>query len=335
LSGPVFITGVAGFLGSHVADAFLAEGRAVRGIDNMLGGYEKNVPGWVDFRVADCRDVSKYSDLLDGVELVYSCAAAPYEGVSVFSPFYVHEHTCSSTIAVLAASVDAGVRRFVQCSSMARYGAGAPPFTENMTPAPVDPYGIAKYAAELTVRNICNAHGVEFNIAVPHNIIGSRQRYDDPYRNVVSIMINRMLRGLQPVIYGDGSQRRCFSFVSDCISCLVRLGDHDSVRGEVVNIGPDEDPITILELAETIADILEVQCDPIFVPPRPLEVHDAICSSDKARRLLGYQTKVTTREGLQSMVEWIALQGPCEFDYDLDLEIVSDLTPKTWTRELI
>ncbi|GAA1018184.1 GDP-mannose 4,6-dehydratase [Acrocarpospora pleiomorpha] len=335
VKSPVLITGVAGFLGSHLADALLAEGHQVRGVDNLMGGYKDNVPGGVDFRVADCRESGSYADLLAGVETVYHCAAAPYEGLSVFSPFHVHEHTCGATVALLSAAAAAGVRRFVFCSSMSRYGDGRPPFAETDEPAPVTPYGIAKYAAELMVRSVCEAHGMEFNIAVPHNVIGPRQRYDDPYRNVAAIMINRMLRGERPVIYGDGSQLRCFSFVSDVVSCLVRLGADARVRGEVVNVGPDEDPVSVLTLAETLAELMGVPHDPIFVPARPLEVHHATCDSGKARRLLGYETGTTLRDGLRSMIDWISARGPREFDYGLELEIVSALTPRTWTDHLI
>ena len=335
MSGPVFITGVAGLIGSHLACALLAEGREVRAIDNCVSGMKDNIPDGVDFRESDCRHVDDYTDLLDGVSVVFHCAAAPYEGVSVFSPFHVHEHTNSSTVAVLSAAAAAGVARFVLCSSMARYGAQKPPFTEDMTPAPVDPYGIAKYSAEMTVETVCRAHGMEFNIAVPHNVIGPGQRYDDPYRNVAAIIINRMLRGLQPVIYGDGKQRRCFSYISDAVSCLVKLGCDPAVQGEIVNIGPDEDAVTIAELAELIADIIGIPCSPIFVPARPLEVHEAVCSSEKARRLLGYRTSVGLREGLESMVAWIRERGSREFDYHLDLEIETDKTPTTWTQRLI
>jgi len=332
---PVLVTGVAGFLGSHVADAMLAEGREVRGIDNMLDGYKENVPDGVNFRVADCRSVDDYLDLVRDVEIVFHCAAAPYDGMSVFAPFLVHEHTAGATVAMLSAAVRSGVDRFVHCSSMARYGDLNPPFTEDMPPRPATPYGISKYAADLQVHAIAEVHGMEYNIAVPHNIIGTRQRYDDPYRNVAAIMINRALRGLQPVVYGDGSQLRCFSFVSDVVSCLTRLGTDPDVRGEIVNVGPDEGAVSVLELAETICQLTGLPFDPVFVPARPLEVHHATCSSDKARRLLGYRTEVSLREGLAEMVEWIAERGPREFDYNLELEIVTDLTPRTWVRHLI
>jgi UDP-glucose 4-epimerase len=335
MEGPALVTGVAGFLGSHVADDLLARGYVVRGIDNMIDGFKENVPDRVEFRVADCRRIEEYLDLLRDVRVVFHCAAAPYEGLSVFAPYLVHEHTTSATVAMLSASVRSGVRRFVHCSSMSRYGKLKPPFTEDMTPRPLTPYGIAKYAADLQVRAIAEVHGMEYNIAVPHNIIGTRQRFDDPYRNVAAIMINRVLRGLQPIVYGDGSQLRCFSFVSDVVSCLTKLGTDPKVRGEIVNVGPDEGEVTVLRLAELICEIVGMPFDPIFMPARPLEVHHATCSSDKARRLLGYQTKVGLREGLTEMIEWISRQGPREFDYNLELEIVNELTPRTWTGQLI
>jgi UDP-glucose 4-epimerase len=236
---------------------------------------------------------------------------------------------------VASAAASKGVGRFVYCSSMARYGRLPAPHTEDMAPAPVNPYGLAKHAAELLVRNIFNTHGGDYCIAVPHNIIGPRQRFDDPYRNVASIMVNRMLRGLQPVIYGDGSSRRCFSFVGDAVYCLEQMGTSGAASREVVNIGPDEGTVTILELAETIADLLDFPLDPVFVPPRPLEVPVATCSSDKARRLLGYSTTTTLREGLRTIIEWIQSCGPSDFNYDRDLEIVTPATPATWVDKLI
>jgi UDP-glucose 4-epimerase len=185
------------------------------------------------------------------------------------------------------------------------------------------------------VRTLSNMHGMEFNIAVPHNIIGPRQRYDDPYRNVASIMINRMLQGKQPIIYGDGSQSRCFSFVDDVLSSLVRLGTDPGVRSEVVNLGPDEEVVSILRLAEEIAAQLDFELQPIFVPARPLEVKASFCSSDKARNLLGYRTSYTLQAGIESMIEWIRQKGTRKFRYHLPLEIVNRHTPATWTERLI
>lgn len=331
----IFITGVAGFLGSHLAQTFIDQGYTVLGIDNLSGGYERNIPANTEFRNVDCNDVAAYQDMLRDVEVVYHCAALAYEGLSVFSPHLVNRNIVTATTGVLSASIAKGVKRFVFSSSMARYGENVPPFTEDMVPNPIDPYGIAKYASELLVRNLCQVHEVEFNIAVPHNIIGPKQNFTDPYRNVASIFINRMLRGKQPIIYGDGKQKRCFSYVEDCIGSLVKLGTDPNVKNEVFNIGPDEEVITILELAQTIAELLDFPLDPIFVPGRPQEVKFATCSSDKARAQLGYRTQYSLREGLKKMIEYIQDMGPREFEYNHVIEIVSPKTPITWLERLI
>ncbi len=331
----IFISGVAGFLGSHLADAMLKEGHEVIGCDNLIGGYIDNVPEDVDFYQVDCRYLNTMNKLLKGVDIVYHTACTAYEGLSVFSPELVCQNTYQITAALASAAVSQGVKRFVYCSSMARYGTQeVVPFTEDMIPKPQDPYGISKYAGEQLLKCLSEVHGMEVVIAVPHNIIGPRQKYDDPYRNVASIMINLMLQGRQPIIYGDGSQKRCFSFVQDDIDCLKKLAFQDNVAGEVVNIGPDEEFVTINELAQTIARLLEVKLEPVYVPDRPQEVKLATCSADKARRLLGYHTEYTLERGLQEMIEYIKAKGAKKFRYHLDLEIVTDKTPKTWKNKM-
>ena len=148
---------------------------------------------------------------------------------------------------------------------------------------------------------------MEYVIAVPHNIYGPRQKYDDPYRNVAAIMINRMMTGQQPIIYGDGSQRRCFSFIEDDAKILVQLAttDHPDIVNDIVNVGPDEEFISINALAEMIAHVVGFELDPQYMPARPLEVQDATCSADKARAALGYRTEYTLRRGLEEMAEWM------------------------------
>jgi UDP-glucose 4-epimerase len=241
----VFVTGVAGFLGSHVAERLRDLGHEVRGIDNLAGGELGNVPSGVELRELDCLDRSSYLDFMAGSDVVYHCAAAAYDGLSVFSPAFVFRNTAQATVEVASAAVANGVGRFVHCSSMARYGEVPAPYREDQTPAPVSPYGHAKRVSELMVANLFDSHGGEWAVAVPHNIIGPRQRFDDPYRNVAAIMINRMLKGLQPIVYGDGSHRRCFSFVADVIYCLEQMATSPLAAGEVINIGPDEGTVTI------------------------------------------------------------------------------------------
>ena len=157
MSKSVLITGVAGFLGSHLADSFLEKGYRVVGIDNLIGGYRENVPAGVDFHVLDLADLDAIHGAFTGIDLVIHSACTAYEGLSVFSPSFVSENTFQITANVLSASVNLGVKKFIYLSSMARYGSQPIlPFTEDMTPAPQDPYGIAKYSSELLIKNLCD-----------------------------------------------------------------------------------------------------------------------------------------------------------------------------------
>lgn len=334
MSDTVFITGVAGFLGSHLADKFLAEGYTVKGNDNMIGGYLDNVPEGVEFHQIDCNDFAKMKDLLDGVDIVYHCAATAYEGFSVFSPHMVTQNIVTASTGVISAAIANKVKRFVMCSSMARYGENQIPFTEDLTPKPQDPYGIGKYMSELMLQNLAEVHGMEWVVAVPHNIIGPRQKYDDPYRNVASIFINLMLQGRQPYVYGDGNQMRCFSFVEDVVDPLFRMATEADVVSEIINVGPDDEFITINELAQIIAELIGFDLDAKHTAPRPQEVFLANCSADKARRLLGYNPTTSLKDGLSHMIEWIRMRNTRHFTYHLDLEIINDKTPETWKKRL-
>jgi len=332
----VLVTGVAGFLGSHIADEFIKGGHSVIGIDNLIGGYLKNVPVGVEFQNLDLSELDEIRPLFEGVDLVVHSACTAYEGLSVFSPALVTKNTMQITTSVLSASIANRVKKFVHLSSMARYGTQeVTPFREEMTPRPQDPYGIAKLSAELMVRNLAETHGMEYVILVPHNIIGPRQKFDDPYRNVASIMINRMLQGKQPIIYGSGDQKRCFSFIQDVIDPLMKACLTSAANGRVVNIGPDEEFITINKLAQEIANILSFSLDPIYMDGRPQEVFHATCSADLARELLEYNTTTTLNDGLTELCEWIAKEGTRPFTYHLPLEFVTLKTPKTWTEKLM
>jgi UDP-glucose 4-epimerase len=332
----VFVSGVAGLLGSAVAREGLAAGWDVSGIDSLLGGSADNVPAGVQWWRCDCQYTRLYGHMLEGADVVYHCAAAPYEGLSVFSPHVVADNTFSSTVSLLTAAINAGVRRFVFCSSMSRYGHQPAPFTEDLAPAPADPYAICKVAAEQMVRNLCDLHGVEWVTVVPHNIYGPGQRFWDPYRNVAGIMINRVLQGKAPVVYGDGSQRRCLSYITDVTGPLLKLATED-VAGEVFNVGPDDDGCTMTELAELVIDLCGVPVRPEYHPARPGEVHTAHCSAAKARRVLGYEPQVGLKDGLAQYIGWIRERGPRPFDYHLPLEITRSRlrVPRTWSERLM
>lgn len=334
--GKVVITGVAGFLGSHLADKYLEEGWEVVGIDNLVGGDYDNVPYGVKFYEFDLTDRAVIDQSFwDDTDLVIHAAALAHEGLSVFSPALIVESNIMATVNTVTAAVKNNAKRYVFLSSMARYGDLGTLFEETMTPQPKDPYGIAKLACERLIQNICESHGVEWTVIVPHNIIGIRQKYDDPFRNVASIFANRLLQGKQPIIYGDGTQKRSFTFVDDVVEPLYLASLKPECVGEVINVGPDNESCTILETAEIVAKALNLPLQPIFAQPRPNEVKIALCSSEKAKRLLGYEAKTSAEEGLYSMVKWIEEKGPKPFEYHLPLEIVNERTPKTWSHKMM
>ena len=331
----IFITGVAGFLGSHLADRMIELGHEVAGNDNLIGGYLDNVNPKVNFFQIDCCDYDDMLNIIKGSDIVIHTAATAHEGLSVFSPNFITRNIYQASVSVISAAIACRVKRLVYCSSMARYGAQQTPFRESQTPMPVDPYGIAKVAGEETLKALCETHGMEWNIAVPHNIVGPRQRYDDPFRNVMSIMINRNLQGKPAIVYGDGNQTRCFSYIDDCVFCLERLALDPHLVSEVVNIGPDESTITINELVSMIAAETRFTEPPLYFPERPREVKDAMCSSDKARRILEYETKTDVQTAIKLTADYIRSRGAAPFDYSFPLEIVNDLTPKTWRDRLM
>jgi UDP-glucose 4-epimerase len=331
----VFISGIAGFLGSHLAERLLAMGHEVVGCDSLLGGELVNVPPEAEFYQYDCRDFNAMEKVTRRSELVFHCAATAYEGLSVFSPAMVMDNIVTGSVAVFSAAIANGARRIVFCSSMARYGTNDVPFLESYAPRPQDPYGIAKVAAEHALLNLARVHGIEYAIAVPHNIIGARQKFDDPYRNVASIMANLMLQGRQPFIYGDGEQTRCFSHVEDCLTCMMAMGLTERGLSEVVNIGPDEEFISINHLFRNLKGITGFEGQAIHLTDRPQEVKNAVCSSAKARALLGYRTTRSLDEGLRDIVDYIRDVGPRKFRYHLDIEIRNARTPRTWIERLM
>lgn len=333
----VFVSGGAGFLGSWLVEHLLKQGHSVVSVDNMIGGYEDNIVEHSshEFIKADVTDLSMMSDAMSGCDIVYHTAALAYEGLSVFSPTLVTNNIVTGTTSLATAAIRNDVKRFVNCSSMARYGENVVPFRESMSPNPHDPYGIAKLAAEMQVDLLGRTHGFEVVHAVPHNIIGPRQKYDDPFRNVASIMINLMLQGRQPIVYGDGSQMRCFSFVDDDLFVFSKLLDCDlQEHGEKFNVGPDEEFVTINELAVRIAGLLDFELEIEYHDPRPCEVHLATCSADKIRERFGYETQMTLDGGLQTIIDYIKTRGVRDFEYHLPIEITNARLPRAWKDRL-
>lgn len=327
----VFITGIDGFLGAALTRHLRPLGYNVIGNDNHLCHTGLTT---LAHSLIDCRYFEAMRDLLEWQkpEVLVHCAATAHEGLSTFSPSFVTQNIFEASVATFSAAIAAGVKRIVFMSSMARYGKGpfGPPFSETMLPAPIDPYGIAKVAAERVLEVLCRTHAVAWTILVPHNIIGAGQKYDDPYRNVAAIMINRALQGLPIYIYGDGEQRRSFSPVNDILPCL-ESAICGAADGEVVNIGPNADTaITINRLAELVREITGSDAATLHVPARPNEVKNAYCTNYRSKTLLGYQQTQPLEECLTEMVDAIRSTGPKPFQHFAKVEIDSTSLPETW-----
>ena len=331
----IFITGIAGFLGSNLAEYYLKKNFKVSGCDNLIGGSLDNIDQKkINFFKANCEDFEMMKKITKNVDILCHAAAFAHEGLSSFSPVLITNNNVTGSVSVFTAAIVNKVKRIVYCSSMARYGNIKIPFREEDELKPVDPYGVSKVAAENILKILSKTHGVEYNIAVPHNIIGPNQKYDDPFRNVVSIMINLMLQNKKPIIYGDGNQKRTFSDIDDCIYCLDKLLTDSQIISQVVNIGPDEEFISINELYHLLSNKLKFNLEPKYLEDRPNEVKEATCSADKARKILGYKTSVNLDESLDKIINYIRKKGPKHFQYNYPLEINNEKTPIAWKEKL-
>jgi len=304
----IVITGVAGLLGSRLAK-WIVENKPeykVIGIDNLSGGYEEHIDSRVIFYKADLA-----SDDLNGifsshqVEYVYHFSAYAAEGLSPFIRRYNYTNNVVATANVINACITHDVKRIVFTSSMAVYGEGKPPFNENDLPKPVDPYGIAKYACEMDVQVAGEQHGLDWCIIRPHNVYGCNQNIWDRYRNVLGIWIYQKLNGQPITIYGDGSQKRSFSYIDDCLLPLWNAADAPQASKQIINLGSKKE-YSILDAAGILQEIVggsEIR----FLDKRH-EVHVAYSTHEKSEILLGYQDITELPKGLTAMWQWAQKQ---------------------------
>lgn len=336
IASRVAVTGAAGFIGSHVVDWLLEQGLEVHGCDDLSGGFLENVAPECVFEELDVRDRDGVESWLQRVrpEIVYHLAADATEGRSQFTPISATERNYLGYIYVLTSAIRSGVRRMVFVSSLSVYGAQTPPFSEDLPRAPVDIYGLAKAASEQATEIMAAVHGIEYTIIRPHNVYGPRQCLNDPYRNVVAIFITRAMQNQPVYIYGDGEQRRSFTYIADCAPLVSRAGLMKEAAGEIINVGASED-CSVSHLVEALEQALGRRIEREYVPDRPLEVKLAWCSHEKARKMFGVERTTPLAEGLRSMVDWVEATGLRPMTYLERLEIESPDAPVTWTQRLI
>ena len=268
------VTGAAGFIGSHVVDSCLELGLDVVATDDLSGGFYENVSAGAEWMQGNLRDAEFVKSLWDGrhFDYVYHIGAYAAEGLSHFIRAYNYRTNLEAGVLLINQSVLDGVERFVFTSSIAVYGGGQAPMTEEQLPQPEDPYGISKYAVELDLRAAHEMFGLDYTIFRPHNVYGERQNIADRYRNVIGIFMNSVLQGEPMPVFGDGTQMRAFSHIADVAPLIARAPLVDQSRNEVFNIGADQ-PYTILELAHEIADAFGVAPNVRHLPARNEVVH--------------------------------------------------------------
>jgi UDP-glucose 4-epimerase len=322
------VTGAAGFIGSHVADACLELGMDVVATDDLSGGYLENIPAAAAWIEGDLRDAEFVRSLwAEGpFDFVYHLGAYAAEGLSHFIRAYNYRTNLEASMNLVNQAVLNDARRFVFTSSIAVYGSGQLPMREDMTPAPEDPYGISKYAVELDLAAAHALFGIDYTVFRPHNVYGERQNIADPYRNVIGIFMNALMQGRPMPVFGDGAQTRAFSHISDVAPVIARSPLVPESANEVFNIGADE-PCTILELAETVAAAFEVEPRIEHLPTRHEVVH-AFSDHSKVRRVFGEGSPVGLGDGIGRMARWARERGPAEpTPFPAEIEVDVELPP--------
>jgi UDP-glucose 4-epimerase len=321
------VTGGAGFMGSHIAECLIREGHKVVVLDDLSGGSKDNVlPGAiftqgsiVDHAMVD-RLFAEYS-----FDYVYHLAAYAAEGLSHFIKRFNYTNNLIGSVNLLNASINHGVKCFVFTSSIAVYGACPPPMREDMIPLPEDSYGIAKLAVEQELKVSHEMFGLDYIIFRPHNVYGERQNIADRYRNVVGIFMNQLLKGEPMTIFGDGTQQRAFTHISDVAPVIAASVNWTAGRGEVFNVGADT-PYTLNELVRVVAAAMGQECRVKHLDPRN-EVKVAFSDHSKIARVIGSQPKTSLEDGVRRMAEWVKAHGARESKAFGDIEIARNLPP--------
>ena len=328
------VTGAAGFIGSHVCDALLNRGHRVVGLDDLSGGTRDNIADEVDFVEGSVENQELVNALFDEhkFEYVFHLAAYAAEGLSHFIRRFNYSNNLLGSVNLINASVNAGsVQCFVFTSSIAVYGENQLPMTEDTTPAPEDPYGIAKYAVELDLQAAHEMFGMDYIVFRPHNVYGERQNIGDPYRNVVGIFMNQVMQGEPLTIFGDGKQTRAFSHIDDVAPVIAASVERKEAYNEVFNVGADT-PHSVLELAEVVCEAMGAETEINFLPARN-EVKHAYSSHGKVQDYFGDLIQnIDLNTGIHRMADWAQTAGSRRGEKFGEIEIEKNLPP-SW-REL-
>ena len=303
------ITGIAGFIGSHLADALVKRGHHVRGLDNLSTGRLPNlaeISGQIELHTADLRDPDALAKACEGTDFVLHQGALPSVPRSIKDPRPSHQSNLDGTFNLLEAARAAGVKRIVYAASSSAYG-NQPGFPrrETMTPRPIAPYPVQKLAGELYMQSYWQVYGLETVCLRYFNIFGPRQVPDSPYSGVMAKFILQMMHGEQPIIFGDGEQGRDFTYVANAVEANLLALDAPAsqVAGRVFNIACGERH-TLNETYAVLAELLAFNQPPAYGPTRAGDVKDSLADISAAHEAFGYAPRVGFREGLERTVDW-------------------------------
>jgi UDP-glucose 4-epimerase len=325
------VTGGAGFMGSHVAKNLLRLGHEVVVLDDLSGGFVENVPEGAIFIKGSILDEEVIERLFSkhGFSYVYHLAAYAAEGLSHYIKRFNYRNNLIGSVNLINAAVNYNVECFVFTSSIAVYGAGQSPMTEDMIPIPEDSYGIAKLAVEQELKVSHEMFGLDYVIFRPHNVYGERQNIGDRYRNVVGIFMNQLLRDEPMSIFGDGTQMRAFTHISDVAPVIAASVDRPSARNQIFNVGADV-PYTVNNLAEVVAKVMGKECRIVTLDARK-EVKIAFSDHSKVERVFGKQEKSPLETGIREMAEWVKKHGARESSVFEHIEVTKNL-PRSWAK---
>jgi nucleoside-diphosphate-sugar epimerase len=308
------VTGGAGFIGSHLAEALLARGDHVRVLDDFSTGREENLAALVGGKGVEVvrgevSDPELCARACDGVTGIFHQAAQVSVPRSIEAPERSYEVNVLGTLRLLEAARVAGVERVVYAASSAAYGETPTlPKVETMTPDPRSPYASGKLAAEHMMSVWGRVYGLRTVCLRYFNVYGPRQADDSPYTGVIAIFARALIDGRRPTIFGDGGQTRDFTFIDDVVAANLAAVAADLSPGEILNVGRGEQ-VSLLRLLREMAEICGVEVDPIFEPVRAGDVRDSLASIEKACRLLGWEPRTDLRGGLEQTLAWYRSRG--------------------------
>lgn len=325
----ILITGVAGLLGSRLADWIVKNHPdcTVVGIDDLSGGYKENVGEFVVFRQTDLGDATEVSSIFEEYkpEYVFHFAAYAAEGLSPFIRNYNYQNNLLNTSTIVNECIKNDVKRLVFTSTLAVYGHGyGGIFDENQIPKPIDPYGVAKFGCEMDIKIAGEQHGLDWCIIRPHNVYGIKQNIWDKYRNVLGIWMYQNMNGMPMTIFGDGKQTRAFSYIDDIIEPLWKSAILPEASNQIINLGGVKE-YSILDACNILLDVMGG--GEVVHKEGRHEVKHSIPTFQKSIDILGFEHTTNLREGLEEMWKWAKNQPNRERfiwpSYELDKGIYS------------